>query len=173
MLAEDLPLPVNLYVYCTTYVKGLQSRGATIEELEAFDITYPLIQQMLVKHINHFDFTNSTAKNVLRYEIENEDGELEFFWSYFLREAIEELQEIIWFCDNRAEIEWELQAVKDRRLMELMQNEKPGRAFDDLHRNFYRTLSELHKHQEWRRKIQVVDVDSRNVIDSGEEGAAD
>lgn len=157
----------------TGYVKGLQSRDATIEELEALDKTYPLIHQMLVKHIHHFEFTNSTAKNVLRYEIENDDGEPELFWSYFLREANEELQEIIWFCDNRAEIEQELQAVKDRRLMELMQNEKPSRAFDDLRRNFYRTLSELRKHQEWRRKMQVVDVASRNVIDSGEEKDSD
>jgi hypothetical protein len=51
-----------------------------------------------------------------------------------------------------------------------MQNEKPIRAFDDLRRNFYRTLGELRKHQEWRRKMQVVDVASRNVIDSGDEG---
>lgn len=151
-----------------SYVKGLQSRDATIEELEALDKTYPLIHQMLVNHINHFGFTNSTAKNVLRYKIENDDGDPELFWSYSLREAIEELQEIIWFCDNRAEIERELQAVKDRRLMELMQNEKPSRAFDDLRRNFYRTLSELRKHQEWRRKMQVVDVSTRNVIDSDE-----
>ena len=56
--------------------------------------------------------------------------------------------------------------------MELMQNEKPSRAFDDLRRNFYRTLSELRKHQEWKRKMQVVDVASRNVIDSSGEGAS-
>ena len=155
-----------------SYVKGLQSRDSTIEELEALDKTYPLVYQMLVNHIHHFEFTNSTAKNLLRYKIENDDGDPELFWSYFLREAIEELQEIIWFCDNRAEIEQELQAVKDRRLMELMQNEKPSRAFDDLRRNFYRTLSELRKHQEWRRKMQVVDVASRNVFDSGEEGTS-
>lgn len=155
-----------------SYGKGLKSRDATIEELEALDKTYPLIHQMLVNHIHHFDFTNSTAKNVLRYKIENDDGEPELFWSYFLREAIEELQEIIWFCDNRAEIEQELQTVKDRRLMELMQNEKPSRAFDDLRRNFYRTLSELRKHQEWKRKMQVVDVATHNVINSGEESAS-
>lgn len=127
----------------------------------------------MVECINHYGFTNPTAKNVLRYEIENDDGENELFLNYFLKDSIADLKQIIWFCDNRAGIEQELQAVKDKRLMELMQNEKPSRAFDDLRRNFYRTLSELRKHQEWRRKMQVVDVASRNVIDSGEDGASD
>lgn len=155
-----------------TYAKGLQSRGVTTEELEALEEAYPLIYEILVRHINHYGFTNPTAKNVLRYEIENDDGDPELFWSYFLKVVIEDLNKIIWFCDHRPQIEKELQAVKDKRLMELMQNEKPSRAFDDLRRNFYRTLSELRKHQEWKRKMQVVDVATRNVIDSGEEGAS-
>ncbi len=154
------------------YAEQLQVKGATIEDLEGLEKSHPLIHKKLVEFINRYEFTNPTAKNVLRYEIENDDGEAELFWNYFLREVIEDLQQTIWFCDNRANIERELQAVKDRRLMELMQNERPSRAFDDLRRNFYRTLSELRKHQEWKRKTQVVDVTSRNVVDSGEEGAS-
>jgi virulence-associated protein VapD len=155
------------------YAEQLKLKGATPEELEGLEKSHPLIHELLVKSITHYDFTNPTANNILRYEIENDEGETELFWSYFLRETIEDLSQIIWFCDNRSQIEQELQAVKDKRLMELMQNEKPSRAFDDLRRNFYRTLSELRKHQEWKRKMQVVDVASRNVVDSGEEGASD
>ena len=154
------------------FAEQAQVKDATIEELEALEKTHPLIHKKLVEYINHYGFTNPTAKNVLRYEIENDDGESELFWNYFLKDSIADLKQIIWFCDNRAEIEKELQAVKDKRLMELMENEKPSRAFDDLRRNFYRTLSELRKHQEWKRKMQVVDVASRNVVDLGEEGAS-
>lgn len=148
------------------HVKELQSRDPTTQELEALEETYPLIHEILVKHINHYGFTNPTAKNVLRYEIKNDDGDTELFWGYFLKDAIEDLNQIIWFCNHRSQIEQELQVVKDKRLMEMMQNEKPSRAFDDLRRNFYRTLSELRKHQEWKRKMQVVDVPTNNVIDS-------
>lgn len=155
------------------YAKRLQPREATTSELEALDEAYPLIHQILVKHINHYGFTNPTAKNVLRYEIENGDGQTELFWSYFLKIAIEDLNKIIWFCDHRPKIEQELEVVRDKRLMELMENEKPSRAFDDLRRNFYRTLSELRKHQECRRKMQVVDVASHNVVDLGKEGVSD
>lgn len=154
------------------YAEQLQVNSATIEDLEGLEKSHPLIHKKLVEHIDHYEFTNPTAKNVLQYKIENDDGETELFWNYFLREAIEDLQQTIWFCDNRDKIENELQAVKDKRLMELMQNERPSRAFDDLRRNFYRTLSELRKHQEWKRKMQVVDIASRNVIDSGDEGAS-
>jgi hypothetical protein len=151
-----------------SYAELLKGKDTTLEDLEGLEKSYPLIHQVLVKHINHYGFTNPTAKNVLRYEIENDDGKTERFWTYFLKIAIDDLQQTIWFCDNRTAIEKELQTVKDKRLMELMENEKPSRAFDDLRRNFYRTLSELRKHQEWKRKMQVVDVASRNVVDSGE-----
>ena len=154
------------------YAKQAQARGVTIEDLEGLEKSHPILHQKLIEYINHYELINSTAKNVLRYEIENDDGENELFWDYFLRETIKDLQKTIWLCEIRPKIEQELQVVKDKRLMELMENEKPSRAFDDLRRNFYRTLSELRKHQEWRRKMQVVDVTSRNVIDSGEEGTS-
>ena len=156
-----------------SYAGLLQGKDTTIEDLEGLEKNYPLIYQVLVKHINHYGFTHPTAKNVLRYEIENDDGETELFWTYVLKIEIEDLNNIIWFCDHRPKIEQELQVVKDKRLMELMQNERPSRAFDDLRRNFYRTLSELRKHQEWKRKMQVVDVASSSVIDSGVEGVSD
>ena len=55
--------------------------------------------------------------------------------------------------------------------MEFMQNKKPSRAFDVLRCNFYRTLSKLRKHQEIKRKMQFVDMASRNAVDSGKEAA--
>ena len=126
------------------------------------------LRSLLQSEYNHYGLINSTAKNVLRYEIENDDGETEVLWDYFLRETIKDLGQTIWLCDVRPKIEQGLQVVKDKRLMELMENQKPSRAFDDLRRNFYRTLSELRKHQECKRKIQVVDVVSRNIVNSGE-----
>ena len=156
-----------------SYAEQLQANGATAEDLEGLEKSHPLIHKGLIAEIEEFDFTHPTAKNVLEYEIENDDGKTERFWTYFLKIAIEDLSQTVWLCENRAAIEQELQAVKDKRLMELMQNEKPSRAFDDLRRNFYRTLSELRKHQEWKRKMQVVDVASRNLVDLGEEGVSD
>lgn len=87
------------------YAELLQIKGATIEDLEALEKSYPLIHKELVKYIEHYEFANPTAKNVLQYEIENDEFETELFWPYFLREAIENLKQIIWFCDHRPKIE--------------------------------------------------------------------
>ena len=151
-----------------TQLDYLRGKGATVQDIESLENKYPLLYKILIQQIESFGFNNPTAKNVLRFEYETNTGKTELFWNYFIQVAAKELEEKIWLCNNRAQIEQELQTVKDKRLMELMQNEKPSRAFDDLRRNFYRTLSELRKHQEWKRKMQVVDVASQNVIDSGE-----
>jgi hypothetical protein len=50
--------------------------------------------------------------------------------------------------------------------LELMKSEKPSRAFDNFDPDFYRTLTELRKHQKWKRKMQVVDVAVLNLIDT-------
>jgi hypothetical protein len=67
------------------YAKQLQVRGASIGDLEGLEESYPILHQKLVEYINHYGLINSTAKNVLRYEIENDDGETEVLWNYFLR----------------------------------------------------------------------------------------
>lgn len=47
-----------------------------------------------------------------------------------------------------------------------MQVNASKRTFDDLARDFYRTLSELRKQQEWRRKHTVIDVTPTSVEDT-------
>ena len=62
-----------------TYAQVFQTKSATIEELEALEQNHPLIHKTLVDLIEYFEFTNSTAKNVLRYEFINDDGDKELF----------------------------------------------------------------------------------------------
>ena len=47
------------------YAELLQIKGATIEDLEDLENSYPLIHKELVKYIEHYEFANPTAKNVL------------------------------------------------------------------------------------------------------------
>lgn len=48
--------------------------------------------------------------------------------------------------------------IKDQRLHTLMEVPTAARARDDLSREFYRTLKELHKHQAWRQRQQLIDI---------------
>ena len=46
-----------------------------------------------------------------------------------------------------------------------MKNHDMSRAFDDLRRNFFRTLGELRKHQKWRKESRVIDVTPTDAED--------
>jgi hypothetical protein len=45
-----------------------------------------------------------------------------------------------------------------------MELEKPRRVSDDLSRIFFRTLSELRKHQQWRQARNTVDITPKRSI---------
>lgn len=51
-----------------------------------------------------------------------------------------------------------IKEIKEARLLKFMQESSIQRVHDDLDRAFYRTLSELRKHQHWRQERNTVDV---------------
>lgn len=77
-----------------------------------------------------------------------------------------EVQDILWVPDHLEEIQAAVPKIRDKRILNLMQVNASKRTFDDLARDFYRTLSELRKQQEWRRKNTVIDVTPSSVADA-------
>jgi hypothetical protein len=76
-------------------------------------------------------------------------------WDYAIETAIKEAEDILWVVQNKAELLAAIQCVKDQRLVDFVVGEKLRRAHDDLSRAFYKALSELRKHQEWRRNRPI------------------
>lgn len=143
----------------------------TEEELYALENTCPLISRVLVQEIDEANYINPTAKNVLRYTFINDQGDEQLFLDSVLNKSISYFQGELYIFTKIGEIEKQSKALQDQRLMALMENPVSSRAFDDLRRNFYRTLTELRKHQEWRRKMRAIDIaDQSKTI---EEGAKD
>ena len=70
----------------------------------------------------------------------------------------QEAEKIVWAAEHQSEILEAHARIRDRRLIGRIGIEKYDRANDYLAKSFYRTLSELRKHQEWHRKQQVIDV---------------
>lgn len=73
-------------------------------------------------------------------------------------EMKERLNQIQWVAEYLEEIKAAIASVKEKRLLDLMQDQGIVRAHDDLSRAFYRTLSELRRQQSWRQKIGIIDV---------------
>ncbi|MEI8363574.1 MAG: hypothetical protein WCG35_10200 [Betaproteobacteria bacterium] len=49
-------------------------------------------------------------------------------------------------------------SVQSQRLLGIMELEMPRRVNDNLSRIFFRTLSELRKHQQWRQARNTIDI---------------
>jgi hypothetical protein len=77
----------------------------------------------------------------------------------FLPHALQELRDdaagCSWIWDNREAIEVAHLSAKESRLFDILTANKTTRTHDDLSRAFYKALSELRKHQEWRRRRPI------------------
>jgi hypothetical protein len=95
---------------------------------------------------------------VLCEETISDDGKLQNLMHFLLGRQIHNCEDVIWAFENLETIQKEVEEIKDARLISLMQNDRTGRAREDLSRSFFRTLSELRKHQHWRYQRDAVDV---------------
>ena len=127
-----------------------------------------MLWENFINEIEDSDYTNPTAANVLRYTIINDEGDEQLFLEDFLNRSLDYFQGELSVFMHADQIRRQSQALQDQRLMALMENPESSRAFDDLRRNFYRTLTELRKHQEWRRKMQAHDLaDQAKTVEEG------
>ena len=83
---------------------------------------------------------------------------IKFYCEYFLKENIGNVNII----ENIVQLRQILKEIKEARLLKFMQESSIQRVHDDLDRAFYRTLSELRKHQLWRQERNTVDVTSED-----------
>ena len=85
------------------------------------------------------------------------------FLDWMIEDTVADISGLAWVLSNQQAIEKACHAAKETRLHKLLFADKSPRAFDDLNRALYKTLSELRKHQEWRshRPIDITpDLDS-------------
>jgi hypothetical protein len=93
------------------------------------------------------------------------------FLDWLLDDAAEDISGLNWVLSNQKSIEVARHAAKETRLHAMLFADKSPRAFDDLNRALYKTLSELRKHQEWRahRPIDVTPTPAESDISTGQE----
>ena len=77
---------------------------------------------------------------------------------HLLAGQVDIFEDIVWRFEHLEKIQAAIQKARDERLISLMQHDKTSRAREDLSRSFFRTLSELRKHQHWRYQRDAVDV---------------
>ncbi len=140
--------------FCNQFIQSIPNA----QELEALKLASPSLYGYL------------EAKAVLNnkkdcslwppMKVQTSDGTvhsfIKFYCEYFLKENIGNVHII----ENIVQLRQILKEIKEVRLLKFMQESSIQRVHDDLDRAFFRTLSELRKHQHWRQERNTVDVTS-------------
>jgi hypothetical protein len=145
---------------------ALQLRGQdfTSEQYRAIKSKSPEIYREIIEiglSCNCFAAEPSIDNLVLSY-VELDQGGEQSLSSYALEEIISSAQNALWYFNKCDTIKEAVSRIKEKRLLEIMQIDKTRRIHDDLSRTFFRALTELRKHQEWRRRLLIIDIPSQD-----------
>jgi hypothetical protein len=90
------------------------------------------------------------------------DGKVHPFIEYYCDAFLKEYKDVVIVIEHIVRLRQIVKEIKEARLLKFMQEKSIQRVHDDLDRAFYRTLSELRKHQHWRQERNTVDVTSED-----------
>jgi hypothetical protein len=107
---------------------------------------------------SEYDVDDLSHEALCKDTIVSDDGRQIDLLHFIIQKQVEEYDDLIWAFEHLEKIQSKIVEVKDERLIDLMQRDKTSRAREDLSRSFFRTLSELRKHQHWRYQRDAVDV---------------
>jgi hypothetical protein len=142
--------------FCKMFIETIP----TAQELKVLDQASP----KLYKYIETEAVKNNSQDCALwtSMKVKTSDGKvhpfIKFYCEYFIKENLDAYN-VTSDIDRLRQI---VKVIKEARLLKFMQESSIQRVHDDLDRAFYRTLSELRKHQHWRQERNTVDVTSED-----------
>jgi len=137
-------------------LKALKKHRFDEEEMESFQKDAPLVfkrLQDLLGSLGVKDFSVSSMVGT-RYHHGAETRPIEDMAD----KLMEELQGEIWAIQNQDHLLKVRQQIRDKRLVEYLNLNRSQRVADDLDRAYFKTLDELRKQIEWRKKQEVIDI---------------
>jgi PII-like signaling protein len=140
-------------------------KGLSLEALQEMQRDDPSLYDWIMELAKEMGLTGPTPER-LKGAYYDSNGTRKPLLNRVLAKLQSEIREVLWVPDHLEEIQAAIPKIRDQRILNLMQLNASKRTFDDLARDFYRTLSELRKQQEWRRKNTVIDVTPSSVADT-------
>jgi hypothetical protein len=140
--------------FCKMFIKTIP----TAQELKVLDQASP----KLYKYLEAEAVINNSQDCALwpAMNVKTSDGKVHPFIKFYCEYFIKENPDAYNVISDIARLRLIVKEIKEARLLKFMQESSIQRVHDDLDRAFYRTLSELRKHQHWRQGRNTVDVTS-------------
>jgi hypothetical protein len=135
----------------------------SLNEVKVMEIECPALYQRVIEEGRKEDLffaKTPTPKDLLEKRVVYPDGGSENLIPFVINDYIDYARNFVKVYSQRDKIKAAVKSIKEERILKIMELDKPRRVHDDLDRAFYRTLSELRKHQHWRQERNTVDVSS-------------
>ena len=141
--------------YCDQFIKAIPNA----QELQLMRQQSPLLFEYLESkassEIKDYRFWPST-------NVTNSRGQVSPFIKYHCETFLSDNDIPVMAVKHAVRLREIIKEIKEARLLKFIQESSIQRVHDDLDRAFYRTLSELRKHQHWRQERNTVDVTSED-----------
>jgi hypothetical protein len=141
-------------------------KDLSVNELKQLQTKYPkLYRHIMVLAERHDLYTDAepTVAEMAAFDVSPDPKVVVKFVTVAISQIAEVADEVLWVKENAAKIRAAITTIKEERLLKLMELEMPRRIHDDLSRIFFRTLSELRKHQQWRQARNTVDITPKPI----------
>ena len=141
--------------YCDQFIKAIPNA----QELQLMRQQSPLL----------FEYLKSKASSEIKdcsfwpsTKVTNSRGQISPFIKYHCETFLSDNDIPVIAVKHAVRLREIIKEIKEARLLKFIQESSIQRVHDDLDRAFYRTLSELRKHQHWRQERNTVDVTSED-----------
>ena len=158
VLTEDM---VEYYEQLIEEAKSWWASYRGDRDILSMQVNYPTLFQEIVDRARIFGFDMSVdpdSEELCLWDLDPEEYGCDRYADYVTRALIKELHGLHWVEENSEQIKLAAINVKEERLLRVIQNPGETRVNEDLSRSFFKTLSELRRHQQWRRKMSIVDI---------------
>ena len=82
----------------------------------------------------------------------------EMLYKAIFRRVKKIFESLVWVENNLDKVKAAVASIKEKKLLQAIQEQGLMRSNDDLSRSFFRVLNELRRHQSWRKEMNTVDI---------------
>ncbi len=139
-------------------LKKFVKQGATVGELDRLQNDAPIVYEVLLSINKLLKIHQKSHADWLNSKVINSSDEEVNLTTYLATEFLKKYSAQEWVVENFDFLKTIVADIQEDRLLKFIQFNSAQRVQDDLDRSFYKTLSELRRHQQWRRDMQAIDV---------------
>jgi hypothetical protein len=138
--------------------RQFSKQGATVKELDQLQKDAPIVYEFLLDLAREANAGNRDNAYLCKMRVKNRMDEEFDFIPYAVDKFLAKYDVQEWVVEHFDAIKTMVADIQEKRLLKFIQFNSAQRVYDDLDRSFYKTLSELRRHQQWRRDMQAIDV---------------